>query len=83
MLDDAGQHQVVITIEDGIVEGGIGSMLTRSLSDRQSSTSDDQPQFINLGLPTVFIPHGAPDDLFEKFDLDADNVVSRIRSALG
>jgi hypothetical protein len=31
----------------------------------------------------VFIPHGAPDDLFEKFDLDADNVVSRIRSALG
>jgi len=83
MLDDAGQHQVVITIEDGIVEGGIGSMLTRSLSDRQSSTSDDQPQIINLGLPTVFIPHGAPDDLFEKFDLDADNVVSRIRSALG
>ncbi|NBS30016.1 MAG: 1-deoxy-D-xylulose-5-phosphate synthase, partial [Actinobacteria bacterium] len=82
MLDDAGQHQLVVTIEDGIVEGGIGSMLTRSVSDRLSS-SDGQPTFVNLGLPTVFIPHGAPDDLFEKFDLDADNIASRIRLALG
>jgi len=31
----------------------------------------------------VFIPHGSPDELFTKFDLDADNVVTRIRSALG
>jgi 1-deoxy-D-xylulose-5-phosphate synthase len=83
MLDDVGQHQLVVTIEDGIVEGGIGSMLTRSVSDRLSSTSDAQPTFVNLGLPTVFIPHGAPDDLFEKFDLDANNIASRIRLALG
>ena len=83
MLDDAAQHQLVVTIEDGIVEGGIGSMLTRSLHERLSATTIALPQFINLGLPTVFIPHGAPDDLFEKFNLDASNVAARIRSALG
>jgi 1-deoxy-D-xylulose-5-phosphate synthase len=83
MLDDAAQHQLVVTIEDGIVEGGIGSMLTRSVSERLSAAPSTRPQFINLGLPTVFIPHGAPDDLFTKFDLDADNVAARIRSALG
>jgi 1-deoxy-D-xylulose-5-phosphate synthase len=83
MLDDAAQHQLVVTIEDGIVEGGIGAMLTRSVNERLLALPGTRPQCINLGLPTVFIPHGSPDELFTKFDLDADNVVTRIRSALG
>ena len=58
-------------------------MLTRSVNERLSASPGTSPQCINLGLPTVFIPHGSPDELFTKFDLDADNVVTRIRSALG
>ena len=83
MLDDAAEHQLVVTIEDGIVEGGIGAILTRSVSERHSASLGSRPQCINLGLPTMFIPHGSPDELFTKFDLDAEKVVTRIRSALG
>ena len=52
MIADAARHDHVITIEDGIREGGIGMTIADQVSAIDPSTPVDV-----LGLPTKFMPH--------------------------
>ena len=80
MIDDASTHRVVVTLEDGIVDGGIGSSIARAIGARETGAAS---RVLTFGLPTVFIPYGNPDDLFTQFGLDAESITSSVRAALG
>ena len=81
MTRDAARHSAVVTLEDGIVDGGIGSRIADEV--RAVAPADlPIPPITTLGLPTVFIPHGTPDEIFERFGLDAASVVEAARRSL-
>ena len=84
MLEDAAGHRLVITIEDGLRDGGIGASVADSLSQLAPT---DGPSVRVLGVPTVHLPQGKPDTILAKLGLDADGIVDEVlawsRSAAG
>jgi 1-deoxy-D-xylulose-5-phosphate synthase len=80
MLHDAARHDLVITIEDGLRDGGVGSMIADALRDLAPS---DGPAVRVLGVPSAFLPHGKPDDILRELGLDADGILSEVRAWQG
>ena len=79
MIRDAAAHRHIITVEDGIRDGGIGFLL----ADAITSVATGAPPFIKvLGLPTRFIPHAKPDVILAKLGLDATGIERTAREML-
>jgi 1-deoxy-D-xylulose-5-phosphate synthase len=78
MLDDAARHPVVVTVEDGVAQGGVGSAVTAALARRGAPV----PLSIGLGLPAAFIPHGTQEELLATLGLTADGVAAATMRAL-
>ncbi|MFM7308942.1 MAG: transketolase C-terminal domain-containing protein, partial [Actinomycetota bacterium] len=79
MIRDAAAHRRVLTLEDGIRDGGIGFLL----ADAITSVVPDAPPVIKvLGLPTRFIPHAKPDAILAKLGLDAAGFERAARAML-
>ncbi len=82
MLADAASHRLVITIEDGLRDGGIGAAIADSLSKLAPVGG---PQIRVLGVPSVYLAQGKPDVVLAHLGLDADGIsdeaMSWVRSA--
>jgi 1-deoxy-D-xylulose-5-phosphate synthase len=79
MIADAASHDVVVTAEDGIRDGGIGM----SLEDRiHGAATTKQPHISVLGVPTQFIPHAKPDVILAKLGLDAEGIAQTVQSLI-
>jgi 1-deoxy-D-xylulose-5-phosphate synthase len=74
MIADAATHDLVVTIEDGLAHGGIGSSIAQALRNARS-TADVEV----LGVPTRYIPHGDPGDILRSLGLDAEGVAASVR----
>ena len=79
MVKDLAGHRAVVTIEDGIVAGGVGSHLAAALCAEANASV---PRLAHLGLPTRFIPHGKADRILASLGLDADGVAAAARKLL-
>ncbi len=77
MLADAMQHKLVVTIEDGYVDGGFGSSVLSHINREQSDC-----RVINLGVPLSFHSHDKPDSLLSSFGLNAVEIAKTIEQAL-
>ena len=77
MLKNASLHKVVVTIEDGYVEGGFGSLVLDSLN-----RSNSRCRIINLGVPLAFHLHNKPESLMSSFGLDTQGITEKIRTSL-
>ena len=77
MLADAMKHKLVITIEDGYVEGGFGSSVLSHINREQSDC-----RVINLGVPLSFHSHDKPDSLLSSFGLNEVEIAKTIEQAL-
>jgi len=76
MIADAARHRLVVTCEDGIRDGGIGSAIAREVH-----AIDPSVRVEVLGVPTRFIPHAKPDRILAALGLDADGIVAAVRAA--
>jgi 1-deoxy-D-xylulose-5-phosphate synthase len=79
MLADAGEHPVVLTAEDGVREGGVGSMIADAIS---RGAAGRPPQVRVLGTPIEFIPHGKPDQILADLGLDGAGIEREVRDLL-
>jgi 1-deoxy-D-xylulose-5-phosphate synthase len=70
MIRDAARHGRVITVEDGIGDGGVGSTMAAKIHAINPTCRVDV-----LGVPTKFIPHAKPDRVLAHIGLDADGIV--------
>ena len=61
----AGNHSLLVSIEENAVIGGAGSEIARVLSERGISTP-----LLRLGLPDRFIDHGEQGQLLAELGLD-------------
>lgn len=75
MIADAGEHDLVVTIEDGLSHGGIGSSIARAV---RNSGSDAHVEV--LGVPTEYIPHGDPGEILASLGLDGAGVAATVRT---
>ena len=75
MLADAASHPHVITIEDGVRDGGIGMTIADRVCAIDHSTRVDV-----LGLPTKFMPHDPKSgNILGRYGLDAAGLIATVR----
>lgn len=77
MIADAARHDRVITLEDGIREGGVGMAIADRIHEMAPTTCRVEVR----GLPTRFIPHDKPDRILARLGLDAAGVAEAIRAS--
>ena len=83
MIADAMQHDVVITAEDGIRDGGIGMTIENTINDLcQAETGHKCPVVRVLGVPTTFVPTAKPQVILHQMGLDAEGIVAQVLRAL-
>ena len=78
MIADAAGHRAVVTVEDGIRDGGIGM----TIADQVHAVAVTVPVNV-LGIPAKFIPQGSADRILAQLGLDADGIAASARSLLG
>src|SRR5215211_1596668 len=81
MLADAARHRVVVTAEDGIREGGVGSAIADAVGC--SGSLAGAPEVLVLGTPVEFLAHGKPDAILAELGLDGSGIATAARRALG
>ncbi|MDD5997586.1 MAG: 1-deoxy-D-xylulose-5-phosphate synthase [Bacteroidales bacterium] len=65
----------IITVEDGVKNGGMGSAVTEFFNDA------DIPVIVKrLGLPDKFVEHGTPEELYKLCGLDKDSIKQEIKN---
>ena len=65
----ADRFDTLITVEDGVIEGGFGSAVTEYFAD-----SDKNLTIIRLGVPDRFIEHGSQVELYRECGFDAEGI---------
>lgn len=73
----AAETRLVVTVEDGVVEGGVGEEVLAELA-RQ----DAKAPVLTLGIPDRYIMQGAPDFLMHELGLDAEGIAAAIEEKL-
>ena len=69
LLDIGRRFSRIVTIEDGVRQGGMGSAVTEFMEDHGYT-----PHMTRLGLPDEFVPHGAIDQLYAEVGLDVESI---------
>ena len=85
MITDAMQHDVVVTAEDGIRDGGIGMTIENTINDMSTSTTSTthkRPVVRVLGVPTTFVPTAKPNVILHQMGLDSEGIVAQVLRAL-
>lgn len=75
IIDLAASHRLVITIEDGIRVGGIGTRVRQVLRESGVDTAVDE-----LGLPDEFIDHASREQILEDAGLTAAKIAQDVVS---
>ncbi len=78
MLADAATHPMVLTAEDGIRDGGVGSLIADSISRLDAMATP--PRVRVLGTPTAFLPHAKPAAILAGLGLDGPGLEAEARA---
>jgi 1-deoxy-D-xylulose-5-phosphate synthase len=69
----AEQFQKIVTVEDGVRIGGLGSAVLEWMSDHGY-----HPEIVRLGLPDSFVEHGTVEQLQHIVGIDAESIAAAI-----
>lgn len=73
-LRSAAEHYSrIVTIEDGVKNGGLGSAVTEWLNDNGYSIP-----VVRMGLPDAFVEHGTVDQLRRQIGMDDESIKNEI-----
>ena len=79
MLEDAAQHQLVVTAEDGVRFGGAGAFLVDAMAAPVGSGRSRGPATLNLGVPRQYLAQGKADDILASLGLDGAGIADSVR----
>jgi 1-deoxy-D-xylulose-5-phosphate synthase len=74
----AAEHELLVTVEEGVLAGGFGSAVWETLND-----SGITPRILRVGLPDRYVTHGAPKHLHEEVGFTGRRIAERIEAAVG
>ena len=79
LVQEIRNSPIVVTVEDGVIDGGIGEAIGAKLHQCESTAS-----VVNLGVPKAFLPHAKRAKLLKDLNLDARGIAAaaqeRVRS---
>jgi 1-deoxy-D-xylulose-5-phosphate synthase len=73
VVELASKHRLVVTIEDGIRVGGIGTRVRQDLRAAQVDTALSE-----IGLPDEFLEHASRDEILDRVGLNAQDISREI-----
>ncbi len=74
----AAEHDLLVTVEEGVLAGGFGSAVWETLSDAGITA-----RILRVGLPDEFVTHGAPRLLHEHVHFTPERIAERVVGAVG
>ena len=75
-IKKAGATKLVVTIEEGVISGGVGEAVLKVLSDEHIVVDA-----LTLGIPDDFVDQGKVDLLFKDLGLDAQGIAKRVKKS--
>ena len=78
MAQLAAEHDLLVTVEEGVLAGGFGSAVWETLNDAGSVGT----RIMRVGLPDSYVTHGKPDLLYEQVGFTAPQIADRVRAAI-
>ena len=79
----AADHELLVTIEEGVLPGGFGSAVLEHLEDAFAERESDRARVMRVGLPDRYVTHGKPALLREEVGFTGEAVAERVLSSLG
>jgi 1-deoxy-D-xylulose-5-phosphate synthase len=73
----AAEHELLVTIEEGVLAGGFGSAVWECLSDAGLA-----PRILRVGLPDRYVTHGTPKLLHREVGFTGERIAERIEAAV-
>ncbi|MGA9857424.1 MAG: 1-deoxy-D-xylulose-5-phosphate synthase [Solirubrobacteraceae bacterium] len=73
----AAEHDLLVTVEEGVLAGGFGSAVWETLSD-----AGIVPRILRVGLPDRYVTHGAPALLHEEIGFTGERIAERVEAAV-
>jgi 1-deoxy-D-xylulose-5-phosphate synthase len=80
MIANAGRHDVIVTVEDGVRSGGAGSLIADAVGDLCETRTS--PPVLILGIPVAYIPHGTPELILAQLGLDGPGIAAAVAKSL-
>ncbi len=71
----AKENRIVVTLEDNVYSGGFSQTIQAFLQEKQVNFVKSIP----ICFPDRFVEHGSPDELYQKYGMDAESVAKKIR----
>jgi 1-deoxy-D-xylulose-5-phosphate synthase len=78
MAQLAAEHELLVTVEEGVLAGGFGSAVWETLSDADMLDA----KIMRVGLPDRYVTHGTPAALYEEVGFTPARVAERILAAV-
>jgi 1-deoxy-D-xylulose-5-phosphate synthase len=73
----AAEHDLLVTVEEGVLAGGFGSAVWETLSDAGLAA-----RILRVGLPDRYVTHGTPQLLHEEVGFTGRRIAERIEAAV-
>jgi 1-deoxy-D-xylulose-5-phosphate synthase len=73
----AAEHELLVTVEEGVLAGGFGTAVWESLSEGGLA-----PRILRVGLPDRYVTHGAPKLLHAEVGFTPERIAERIQAAV-
>src|SRR5690554_19501 len=77
VLELARTHDLLVTLEDGAIQGGAGSAVLEVLA-----SAGVQSNVLTLGIPDRYIDHASPVEQYAECGLDAEGILASIEQRL-
>jgi 1-deoxy-D-xylulose-5-phosphate synthase len=74
----AAEHELLVTVEEGVLAGGFGSAVWEALNDADALDA----RILRIGLPDRYVTHGAPAALYEEVGFTGRHIAERILAAV-
>jgi 1-deoxy-D-xylulose-5-phosphate synthase len=81
MASLAADHELLVTVEEGVVQGGFGSAVWEELNNRHPPTLGATP-ILRVGLPDRYVTHGKPALLHREVGFTGKAIAERVRAAI-
>jgi 1-deoxy-D-xylulose-5-phosphate synthase len=74
----AADHELLVTVEEGVLAGGFGSAVWEALNDAAVA----MPRILRVGLPDRYVTHGKPALLHTEVGFTGRDIARRVEAAL-
>ncbi len=78
MAELAAEHDLLVTVEEGVLHGGFGSAVWETLNDAGAGAV----RILRVGLPDRYVTHGSPALLHTEVGFTPERIAERVETAI-